>query len=64
MEPELVAFLTQDFGQDGIATVKDGDSAFALLSDLSENLVPVGSACDGARLETGKQIELLLMLKI
>ena len=60
VESKLVALLPEDLGQDGVAAVKHGDLALALLADLGENLVPVGTAGVGPRLQAGDQVPLFL----
>ena len=59
-ETEFVALLAEDFGEDRVAAVEDGDPAFPLLPDLGEHFVPVGAAGNRPRLEARDQIAFFL----
>ena len=61
-EPELVAFLPEHLGEDGVAAVEDGHLAVPHLADLREDLVPIGPAGVGPRLEAGDEVALLLLV--
>ena len=61
-EAELVAFLPEHLGEDGVAAVEDGDLAVAHLPDLREDLVPVGPPRVRPRLEAGHEVALLLLV--
>ena len=61
-EPELVAFLPEHLGEDGVAAVEDGDLAVPHPPDLREDLVPVGPSGVRPRLEAGDEVALLLLV--
>lgn len=62
-ETELLAFVSQGFGELRRPAVEDGDFPFLLILNLLEDFVPVGSTGDRAGLQAGNQITLFSLVQ-